>query len=71
MITTAGTAKEKWCPFDKGQTSPREHITGMCIGPDCMMWRYWLPPSELNVEKPKHGIRDKDKKGYCGLAGIY
>jgi hypothetical protein len=72
MITSAGNAKEKWCPFDKGQMSPREHNAGMCIGPDCMMWRYWIPPPEINnMEKTKHGIRDLDKKGYCGLAGSY
>jgi hypothetical protein len=71
MIISAGNATEKWCPLDKGQTSPREHNAGMCIGPDCMMWRYWIPLADISVEKPMHGIRDKDKKGYCGLSGTY
>lgn len=75
MITAVGDAKEKWCPFDRGQASPREHSAGTCIGPDCMMWRYWVPPPGAEVSplttRTKHGIRDTDKKGYCGLSGIY
>lgn len=40
MITSVGKAKEKWCPFDKGQVSPRVHSAGTCHGPECMMWRF-------------------------------
>lgn len=73
MITTVGKAKEQWCPFDIGQASPREHAKGTCIGPECMMWRFWVPPPGSSQivpgDKPqKHGRRDTDKLGYCGLA---
>jgi hypothetical protein len=77
MITSVGKAKEKWCPFDKGQVSPRENSAGTCIGPECMMWRFWMPPpgtqpTEINsLTVEKHGKRDSDKKGYCGLSGVY
>jgi hypothetical protein len=76
MIISAGRAKEKWCPFDKGQASPREHSAGRCIGPECMMWRFWIPPPETPTKvnyltEEKHGKRDLDKKGYCGIAGTY
>jgi hypothetical protein len=77
MITSVGKAREKWCPFDKGQVSPRENSAGTCIGPECMMWRFWIPsPGALSTEvdsltKEKHGKRDLDKKGYCGLSGVY
>ena len=68
MITSVCKAKEKWCPFDRGQSSPREHTVGMCLGLDCMMWNYYVSPDE--VEKNEcHGMKDCDKKGYCGLAG--
>lgn len=72
MITNVSDAKEKWCPFDLGQHSPREHQKGVCLGPDCMMWRFWVAPpgAELNPKetRTKHGIPDNQKKGYCGLA---
>ena len=68
MITTVGKAKEKWCPFDRGQSSPREATQGMCLGLECMMWVYYVTPEEL-MENKCHGIKDCDKKGYCGLAG--
>jgi hypothetical protein len=71
MITSVGSAKEKWCPFDRGQASPRENASGTCLGPDCMMWRYWIAPPGVTTEKIAHGMRDTDKKGYCGLAGIH
>jgi len=71
MIVSVGNAKEKWCPFDKGQASPREGSAGMCIGVDCMMWKFWIPPPGWSLEKQPHGIRDQDKKGYCGLSGVY
>jgi hypothetical protein len=78
MITSVEKAKEKWCPFDKGQVSPREHSFGTCLGPDCMMWRFWVPPpgiqpSEISslTTREKHGKRDLDKKGYCGLSGTF
>lgn len=63
MITTVGKAREeKWCPFKTD--------TGCCKGPECMMWCFWLPPNGIEVKTPvKHGIRDVDKKGYCGLTG--
>ncbi len=70
MITTVGKSKGKWCPFDRGQSSPREAIQGMCLGPDCMMWKYYVTPDEIEKLK-RHGIKDSDKKGYCGLAGSY
>lgn len=73
MITTVGKAREMWCPMDRGQISPREHTTGNCLGPDCMMWRFWMPPPGISTEtvKAAHGQRDTDKKGYCGLAGVH
>jgi len=69
MITSVGKAKELWCPFDRGQPSPRLNTVGMCLGPECMMWRFWIPPPGVTTEKAAHGIKDTDKKGYCGLAG--
>lgn len=71
MITSVGNAKEKWCPFARGQASPRENAAGTCIGPDCMMWRFWVPLPDIRTEKVKHGIKDMVKKGYCGLSGTY
>jgi len=71
MITSVGNAKEKWCPFDRGQASPRENSAGTCLGPECMMWRFWVPPPDIKAEKVKHGIKDTDKKGYCGLSVMY
>jgi hypothetical protein len=78
MITSVGNAKEKWCPFDKGQASPRKHSAGTCLGPDCMMWRFWIAPpgvhsSEVSslTTRDKHGKRDTEKKGYCGMAGVF
>jgi hypothetical protein len=42
----------------------------MCLGPDCMMWEFWFDPSENRSThgKDKHGIKDEDKLGYCGLS---
>ena len=77
MIISVGKAKEKWCPFDRGQVSPRENSAGTCLGPECMMWRFWVPPpgtqsTEVNsFTAEKHGKRDLDKKGYCGIAGVH
>jgi hypothetical protein len=75
MIVSVGRAKEKWCPFDKGQVSPREDLVGTCLGPECMMWRFWIPSpgteAFYSVTVEKHGKRDLDKKGYCGMAGAY
>lgn len=71
MIISARKAREKWCPFDRGQTSPRDHTQGMCIGPECMMWKYWIPPPGCTTERAQHGIKDEDKRGYCGLSGEY
>jgi hypothetical protein len=67
MITTIGKATEKRCLI------PGLTETGNCIGPDCMGWKFWVPPpgGELNMQKPSHGIKDSDKKGYCGLTGKY
>lgn len=78
MITSVGNAKEKWCPLDHGQASPREGSAGTCLGPECMMWRFWVPPpgvsfneAESLAAREKHGKPDRDKKGYCGLSGTY
>jgi hypothetical protein len=78
MITSIGSAKEKWCPFDRGQASPREHGAGTCLGPGCMMWRFWVPPPGVSCNEAgswsatdKHGKPDNEKKGYCGLSGSY
>ena len=68
MITSVCKAKEKWCPFDMGQPSPREHTQGMCLGMDCAMWHYYVCPEDV-VNNQGHGMKDCDKKGYCGLAG--
>lgn len=70
MITTVGRAKMKWCPFDKKRDGRSETN---CLGPDCMMWRFWIPPPGLDPtdKRPKHGQDDSDKKGYCGLSGGY
>ena len=61
MILSVGEAKMKQCP----------KMSQNCISTDCMMWRYWIPPNGVTLEKLPHGIKDKDKKGYCGLSGKY
>jgi hypothetical protein len=44
MIISVGKEKEKWCPFDKEQASPRVYSAGACLGPECMMWHFKIPP---------------------------
>jgi hypothetical protein len=65
MIVSTGKAKEKLCPV------PGLTKTGRCVGPDCMAWHFWIPPADLKLAAAKHGMRDTDKKGFCGRAGSY
>jgi hypothetical protein len=71
MITTVAKAKTLWCPMDRRQALSHEQSEGKCRGPYCMMWRFWIQPPGVTLEETPHGIRDMDKKGYCGLAGIH
>jgi len=61
MILSVGEARMKQCP----------KMSKNCIGIDCMMWKYWIPPNGVTMDKKPHGIKDKEKKGYCGLSGAY
>jgi hypothetical protein len=67
MITTIGKSYEKRCVV------PKLSDTGCCVGDDCMAWKFWVQPpgSQLQAIKLPHGIKDKDKLGYCGMTGIY
>jgi hypothetical protein len=60
MITTVGKAKQKTCPVNKGT----------CQTLDCMAWEFWTDPvgGKLKMSETKHGIKDADKLGYCGLS---
>jgi hypothetical protein len=61
MIVTVGMAKQTRCPEDIGKGN------GNCQATDCMAWEFWLPPPEMAMkERPLHGIKNRDKKGYCG-----
>lgn len=32
-----------------------------------MAWEFYIPPPGIAMEKkPEHGVKDRDKKGYCG-----
>jgi hypothetical protein len=61
MILSNGEAKMKQCPKNSNP----------CVGMDCMMWKFWVPKMVDMMEKKPHGIKDRDKKGYCGLSGSY
>lgn len=61
MIVTVGQAKQTRCPEDIGKGN------GNCQPLDCMAWEFWVPPPGVVMEKKAaHGIKDRDKKGYCG-----
>ena len=63
MITSSGKAQGKLCPLDIG------HKNGNCKATDCMAWQFYVPPPGITMDKKaEHGIKDRDKKGYCGLA---
>jgi hypothetical protein len=57
MIVRIADALEKRCV----------NKTGNCETTDCMAWEYYVPPVVSMSEKSVHGIRDRDKLGYCGL----
>ena len=66
MIATTQKAKTKRCPFWNG-IKRSEFDNGMCCATECFAWKFWIDPSGKVTENPKHGIKDSDKKGYCGL----
>lgn len=68
MIATVAKARMKGCPEYKDQPYLRES-NGMCVGPGCMAWCYWIPPP--GIKETPHGIKDVDKKGYCGKVGTH
>jgi hypothetical protein len=57
MIVRTADALEKECV--KG--------IGNCTTTNCMGWEYYIPPTINMTEKAAHGIKDRDKLGYCGL----
>jgi len=54
MLLPQNEAKFKKCPL----LTTREDKLRLCLGNDCMMWRY--------AHTEKEGPQDK---GYCGLSG--
>jgi hypothetical protein len=62
---TEDNAKTKWCPMAKDKGPPLHDLYNpyevMCIGSECMVWR-WEKPNELLGD----GL---SMYGYCGLAG--
>lgn len=65
MILFSKEALKKICPI--------RHIDGTinkpCLGSSCMLWKYWIPPNGIKIEKEPHGKGDSEKRGYCGLGG--
>lgn len=57
MIVRIADALEKECVKDRKS----------CTATNCMAWEYYVPPTIAMSEKPVHGIKDRDKLGYCGL----
>jgi hypothetical protein len=77
MILSVKDAKEKRCPMG-GRVFPRGNSVGKCIGPDCVMWCTWAPPSGVSshediplIAGDRNKLPDADEKGYCGLPGSY
>lgn len=76
MIYEVADAKEMLCPLNNGQDFPQKNSERTCLGPDCMMWHFWVPPPgicgrEASSLTTEHGKPDTLKKGYCGLSGTY
>ena len=57
MILTEEEAREKWCPSSGTQQ--------LCIGPQCMHWRWW----DNEYRDERRTIFVKNRRGYCGLSG--
>jgi hypothetical protein len=64
MITTPSKAIEKLCVI------PKLTETGRCAGSECMSWRYWIGQKPIK-NGLRHGLKDNEKKGYCGMTGSY
>lgn len=72
-------AKEKWCPMARIDTRQEGSnynrwsdgaipIEGLCIGSDCMMWR-WDEALDMGNGGDILGGTNYDTEGHCGLAG--
>ena len=53
---TQDEAKTKWCPFSAEKGTARSNLGNMCLGFQCMLWRWDLP--HLNAGD-----------GYCAMGG--
>jgi hypothetical protein len=62
MITTISKARQTKCPKDIGKGN------GNCLAFNCMAWEFWIPPPGVDIKVIHHGVKDTDKKGYCGLS---
>jgi hypothetical protein len=61
MITTVKKASQMLCEGGGN---------GKCAPLVCMKWEFWTDPvgGKLKMSETKHGIKDADKLGYCGLS---
>ena len=79
MIVTEKEAATKWCPlarltgsenvaWNRVETSRGEHYSTMCIGSQCMAWRWAFEAStqgDVSIAKDDTGYR----VGFCGAFG--
>jgi hypothetical protein len=76
---TEEQAKTKWCPFSRNfyNQGPYNRTpwgidkASMCIGSECMAWR-WVKDPVTNLFTYGKELPDYEgEHGYCGLAGKY